>query len=132
MSLTAASWATWTRIGWLAAAVTASACWRTISTPLQPRHSPWSPQWQSWRRRRSRAAWTSERSTEGLAMAFSTSLQVGAGRPVHGLDEVAMALLDHPALDRQLGGQLACLLGEVAGQESEVLDGLEAGPVSVD
>src|SRR2546425_12023726 len=44
MSFIDASWATWIRIGWLAAATTASAWTRTISRPLQPRHSPLRPQ----------------------------------------------------------------------------------------
>src|SRR5450756_2714804 len=44
MSFIEDSCATWIRIGWLAAATTASACARTISMPLQPRHSPFSPQ----------------------------------------------------------------------------------------
>ena len=56
MSFIAVSWATWIRTGWLAAAATASACARTISIPLQPRHSPFKPQWQSCGRNRSSAA----------------------------------------------------------------------------
>jgi Sodium/hydrogen exchanger family len=56
MSFIAVSCATWIRIGWLAAAATASACTRTISMPLQPRHSPFRPQWQSCGRSRSSAA----------------------------------------------------------------------------
>src|SRR5207245_3215839 len=65
-------------MGWLAAATTASAWTRIISMPLQPRHSPFSPQWHSCGRRRSSAACTSDMSA-GPAMATNLRRAIRGG-----------------------------------------------------
>src|SRR5712692_3060907 len=124
MSFIEASCATWMRMGWLAAATTASACTRTISMPLQPRHSPLRPQWQSCARRRSSAACSSDMSA-GPAM--PTNLR-GTWRlllpVVHRLDLLLVALLDDLPFDVQLERELAVRLREVLGQQGEVLNPL--------
>src|SRR6266851_1287040 len=124
MSFIDASCATWMRMGWLAAATTASACTRTISMPLQPRHSPLRPQWQSCARRRSSAACSSDMSA-GPAM--PTNLR-GTWRLllllVHRLDLLLVALLDDLPFDVKLEGELAFRLGEVLRQQGEVLNSL--------
>src|SRR5256886_16933872 len=129
MSFIADSCATWIRIGWLAAAATASAWARTISIPLQPRHSPLRPQWQSWGRRRSSAAWRSERS---MGPAMFVSLRVLLFPRVHRFDLVAVGVRHHLPLDVQLQRQLARLLCEVVRQQREVLDRLPLAELAVD
>src|SRR5258708_5166566 len=123
MSFVPGSCVAWIRIGWLAAATTASAWACTISIPLQPRHSPLNPQWQSWGRRRSSARWSSDMS---VGPAMPTNLR-GFGFPrVHRFDLFLVALGHYLPLDVQLQGELTRLLGEVARQQSEVLDSLPA------
>src|SRR5690349_22266661 len=114
MSFIAVSCATWIRTGWLAAATTASAWRRTISIPLQPRHSPFSPQWQSCGRRRSRAAWSSDRS---MGCATAANLRVFGFARVHGFDLVLVVVGDDFALDVELERELARLLREVVRQD---------------
>src|SRR5207245_1966160 len=82
-------------MGWLAAATTASAWTRIISMPLQPRQSPFRPQWHSCGRRRSSAACTSDMSA-GPAMA--TNLR----RAIRGGDRCPTA--DRPLSTTTLGG----------------------------
>src|SRR5450756_1810344 len=129
MSFIEDSWATWIRMGWLAAATTASACARTISIPLQPRHSPFKPQWQSWGRSRSSARWSSDMSV-GPAMA--TNLRGFRLARVHRFDLVAVVLLDDLAFDVQFQGQLAVFLCEVLWQQREVFDRLPVADARVD
>src|SRR5256885_3630058 len=129
MSFIAVSWATWMRTGWLAAAATASAWARTISIPLQPRHSPFRPQWQSCGRSRSSAAWSSERSIGAATLA---NLR-GFGLPrVHGFDLVVEALRDHLAFHVLLQRQLAVGFGEVVRQERVLLDRLPLAEMTID
>src|SRR5229473_6340810 len=123
MSFIEASCATWMRMGWLAAATTASACTRTISMPLQPRHSPLRPQWQSCGRRRSSAACSSDMSA-GPAM--PTNLRGLLLSVVHRFDLLLVALLDDLPFDVQLERELAFRLGEVLRQKGEVLNPLPA------
>src|SRR5260370_22806282 len=123
MSFIAASWATWIRIGWLAAATTASPWARTISMPLQPRHSPLNPQWQSWGRRRSSARWSSDIS---VGPAMPTNLRGFRFPCVHRFDLFLVALRHDLPLDVQLQGELTRLLREVTRQQGEVLDRLPA------
>src|SRR5712691_6844277 len=92
--------------------------------PLQPRHSPLRPQWQSCGRRRSSAACSSDISA-GPAM--PTNLR-GTWRLllllVHRLDLLLVALLDDLPFDVKLEGELAFRLGEVLRQQGEVLNSL--------
>src|SRR4029077_19155422 len=114
-------------------ATTASACARTISTPLQPRHSPLSPQWQIWVRRWSRATCSSDMST-GPAIGSKTTTRRSSGlllALVHRVDLVLEVLLHDLALDVELEGQLALRLREVLFQQGEVLDRLPVADVLV-
>src|SRR5713226_6799018 len=119
MSFIDASCATWMRIGWLAAATTASAWSRTISIPLHPRHSPLSPQWHSCGRKRSNAACSSDMSA-GPAILPDYAGSRGrressmlSGPVVHGLDLVSVVVQDDLALDVQLEGKPALRLREI-------------------
>src|SRR5712692_980180 len=123
MSFIEASCATWMRMGWLAAATTASAWTRTISMPLQPRHSPLRPQWQSCGRSRSSAACSSDMSA-GPAM--PTNLRGLLLAVVHGLDLHLVALLHDLPFDVELERKLAFRLREVLQQKGEVLNPLPA------
>src|SRR5450756_2431677 len=128
MSFIDVSWATWMRIGWLAAATTASAWARTISMPLQPRHSPLSPQWHTWGRRRSRARWSSDMS---VGPAIDPRLRWLLSL-VHRVDLVGVPLGDDLPLDLEGGSDLARFLGEGAGQKREVFDSLPGANSLVD
>src|SRR5450759_1759084 len=128
MSFIDVSWATWIRIGWLAAATTASAWARTISMPLQPRHSPLSPQWHTWGRRRSRARWSSDMS---VGPAIDPRLRWLLSL-VHRVDLVGVPLGDDLPLDLEGGSDLARFLGEGAGQKREVFDSLPGANSLVD
>src|SRR5712692_6385498 len=122
-----ASCATCSSTGWVAAETTICACWRSISTPWQPRQVPALSQWHSWRRRASSSRWSGERSTgpaiakklsrAGSATSASDSEGglwerepvVGTSHPVGGAGEVEDDALIRRTAQLEAGGGWAGL-----------------------